>query len=122
MTDLEATRLCADAAGYRLANTFFFPPLYIPPLEPKEWASQGYQLYEYDHAQAMELITRLRLTVSPGFGAEDNIAIWWEVSSPYQNCVSGRKRFTHKSDLYDVDLNRAIVNCVAKMQKEKGAL
>jgi hypothetical protein len=95
MTDLEMTKLCAEALGYiknpnraGTENLFFDPDIdqYVVfnPLK--------------NDAQAMALVKKFGLTCGPlGSG-------WWLVS-PYGG-----------DGVKNADLNRAIVECVAQMQ------
>lgn len=96
MTDLEMTRLCAEAMGDLCL----------------EHTEEGYLLSSYwqrkydpihDDAQAMALAKKFMLDVDFFSGT---------VSRDF----SGEERFTTHSD---ESINRAIVECVAKMQKAK---
>jgi len=98
MTDLEITKLCAEAMGLRVVkqlgvmrfpNTQFEDSLYDPL---------------HDDAQAMALVKRFHLNIG--------------------QTTQGVKVFTrplkggfHEAD--NADLNRAICECVAKMQGGK---
>jgi hypothetical protein len=92
MTDLEMTRLCAEAFGHStphevngkmlLANSTVYAPL-------------------HDDAQAMALVKKLKLSIS-----REHHGDRWGVGVPWPEAMNA-------------DLNRAIVECVAKMQKSK---
>ncbi len=99
MDDLEATRLCAEAMG-------------LPALDDGgsyydgEGSSRNYwPLAECNDAQAMALVKQMNLSIAEprgggGWGAYRHNALR-EHTAEYS------------------DLNRAIVYCVAKMQKAK---
>ena len=92
MTDLEITKLCAEAMGL------------TPTDEISEWTE-----YDplHDDAQAMALVKRFELDLTftgEGFNK-------WNVQ---QSTLEAAGVFSYQSDL-----NRAICECVAKMQKEK---
>ena len=102
MTDLEITRLCAEAMGYgyeqatnigliRLTDTgHYFDPL-------------------HDDAQAMALVKRFHLHIGKTLRLPNHPFGKWFVSKTDQFEVPGD------------DLNRAICECVAKMQQAKAA-
>src|SRR3990167_1051712 len=121
MTDLEMTRACAEAMGWKhLGAVGVEPPKRGEP-DPKGlwclsggndwWVNpQGYNVCApcsgipdplHDDAQAMALVKKLRLDIIAG-GSDG-----WEVHHEGWP--------TYCND----DLNRAIVECVARMQKEK---
>ena len=94
MTDLEMTRLCAKAMGgiYRVDEN--------DCLWTRNYAS-GWSAYRplHDDEQAMALVKKLRLKIEyQGLPSGAN----WHVASSMYCC--------------NADLNRAIVECVAKMQ------
>jgi hypothetical protein len=86
MTDLEMTKLCAEAMGT--------PPWVVGDQYPD---SEWFWPLRHD-AQAMALVKRFSIGIEP----------WWTCSI-----------FRPEADYYatDKDLNRAIVECVAKMAK-----
>lgn len=97
MTDLEMTKLCAEVIGKSTGERFYI----------KENGSVVY-LYKnkkydplHDDTQAMALVKKLKLNVECTHHG-------WNV---YYRL--------HDFDTYNADLNRAIVECVALMQKEK---
>ena len=96
MTDLELTKLCAEAMGYL----------------PKEWSQSikvpeqllcDGRLYDplHDDAQAMALVKKFKLR---SICVNDNGSDNWSVSRGFMESAM------------NPDLNRAIVECVAKMQ------
>ena len=96
MTDLEMTRLCAEAAGILL----------IGSLE----GANGIKLFNgklydplHDDAQAMALIKRF------------HIELW------YDTRWAGQIRNLLNTQAIDADLNRAIVQVVAQAQQAKEA-
>ena len=93
MTDLEMTKLCAEAMGYEAIETGALSSPYILVREP-------YGRYHplHDDAQAMALVKRFDLTL------DKHGSSWWNVEHILGSLAM------HK------DLNRAIVECVAKMQ------
>ena len=96
MTDLEITKLCAEAMGYRLNIVGDY--CYLP--SDREWNPL------HDDAQAMAMVKRFRLDVSG-------------VYAKWQACkVRGDFSGTLAEAMAD-DLNRAICECVARMQQAK---
>jgi hypothetical protein len=89
MTDLEMTKLCAEAMGT--------PPWVVGDQYPD---SEWFWPLRHD-AQAMALVKRFRLDIWWPFNAEGG----WR-------CAVGGKRPAENADL-----NRAIVECVASMSK-----
>ena len=101
MTDIDMTKLCAEAIGM---NPETFP-------QPGD---DGFCFWNYDplynDAQAMALVKKLGLVIEPD-GA-------WGVTWISQ---SGGKCAKTISVRHSPDLNRAIVECVAKMQAARKA-
>jgi hypothetical protein len=103
MTDLEMVRLCAEAMGY-----IPFGPADTP--HGQVWLTKvAGEVYDplHDDAQAMALVKKFGLSIAPELG--QGRGLW---------------RVNHWRDpplVLDTDLNRAIVECVAKMQKAKVA-
>lgn len=103
MTDLEATRLCAEAMGIHGVHEW----------EGKIYGRRPYymlglpSLYDplHDDAQCMALVKRFGLDMEWFFGFSPVPAV----------IVSGGKFASEKT----CDLNRAVVYCVAKMQAAK---
>ena len=127
MTDLEMTRACAEAIGWKhLGAVGVEPPKRGEP-DPKGlwclsggndwWVNpQGYNVCApcsgipdplHNDAQAMALHKRFLLDTLWD-GSKYTVYVW----KPNIK-MKDRIRATH------TDLNRAIVECVAKMQKEK---
>ena len=116
MTDLELTKLCAEAMelhGYveeRLATSLGQTRLCRPEMDRPKGLPEFYRPL-HDDAQAMALVKLLGLMImSPELTGE------WEVRKyelrPPQQGSFRICSATHK------DLNRAIVLCVAKMQEQ----
>lgn len=95
MTDLQMTKLCAEAMGY-------------PKLDDdcEYYDSEG-SLRSYhplaDDAQAMALVKQLRLSID---GAEKS-GEW------------SAREWKSGTFALDIDLNRAVVECVARMQESR---
>lgn len=106
MTDLEMTKLCAEAMGLSWEA------------EQKRIAARdgkwlhGYEtpLYDplHDDAQAMALMKKFRLGIN-AHNAEYQV---WPQGGIVSNKVAG------ESCSFNVELNRAIVECVAKMRTQ----
>ena len=100
MTDLEMTRLCAEAM--RIKHITIADGVY-----PKGWAQNQYDPL-HDDAQAMALVKKFELNIGPdvqGDPAEEG----WQVDD-----YTGDE-FT----AFNANLNRAICECVAKIQAAK---
>lgn len=111
MTDLEATRLCAEAIGWK----------FVPASNYSGgWRSDHYTLngdiVEWDHrykplhddAQAMALVKKFRLELNGELQLTHDDDPLWVCCGPTGERLSE-----------DEDLNRAIVYCVATMQAGK---
>ena len=100
MTDMEMTRLCASAMGIDTQESGH-----------ELWLAGHVadRLYDpiHDDAQAMALVKRFGLTCDP---AEDVAPFTWRV------CVADGGDWDNQIISEALDLNRAIVECVAKMQ------
>ena len=104
MTDLEITKLCAEAMGFKeLSEERTY--LWVAEIDLPEHEA-GWIPYNplHDDAQAMVLLRLFRLRVNY-YGEESP----WSVSS-------------EKSRGDSEDLNRAICECVAKMQAARTQL
>ena len=101
LTDLEATRLCAEAMGYTVtphANRKFSPHLM--------WIANGDNWNPlHDPAQAFALVENLRLNIMILDAIDGHAAGWWRVDSQ-----DGDVTCRH------ADLKRAIVLCAARAQ------
>ena len=97
MTDLELTRLVADAMDIKPDASLVKSVNYDYAL-----AYSGYNPLQND-AQAMALVKKFRLTIELSYDG------WW-VCTPEQKI---------SSEVMIDDLNRAICECVAKMRSEK---
>lgn len=121
MTDLEMTKLCAEAMDYGIVDDFadVTPPMRGVDVIPHD-TSPAYAINAeplrfaplYDDAQAMALVKRFGLYIEcetvnftgdvPGF-------LWAAVTHEHEIAVE------------DANLNRAIVECVAKMRASDGS-
>ena len=112
MTDIELTRLCAEAMGLTVIDN---STLRLADGEDKlvhvdRWKGTGLPfVYDplHDKAQAFELVERLHLQIGKTLRTDGDPHGKWFVSR------------TDKVDGVNSDLSRAIVECVAKMQKAK---
>lgn len=103
MDDLTATRLCAEAMGYhtevsvdlQTSNGKEYLLVWSNGAENRSWNPL------HDDAQAMALVKQFGLLVCPW-------AQGWQAE------------IEHKYYTTNDDLNAAIVNCVAAMQRAKG--
>jgi len=100
--DLEMTKLCAEAMGSQVVEDDGFL-----------WGANDMWREQYyspltDDAQAMALVKKLRVTIGHD-GLGKWIVEWW----PAHQSLYPR----HETE--GADLNRAIVECVAKMQAAK---
>ena len=102
MTDLEMTKLCAMAMGLRIV----YPDQADLPLCVESAKGAGVYFPLHDDAQAMALVKKFKL--EPRFN--DTKKAWFVTESYSQRIHS-----------WNADLNRAIVECVAKMQEARQA-
>lgn len=105
MTDLEMTKLCAVAMGWQVYNRLVESKLWvIAPDTPPEMGEAYDPLH--DDAQAMALVKKFALHLYKSSDLGD-----WIVEEP---------RYAVSCGMYaEGDLNRAIVECVAKLQAGK---
>lgn len=115
MTDLEITKLCAEAMGLSHEWDDFCVWLKVDGFElgcePRFRTKRG-QLFDWvkrydplsNDAQAVSLMRRFRLGIEPNQSNNDWLA--WEEATGPQFMGSG-------------DLNRAICECVAKVQQQR---
>ena len=97
MDDLTLTRLCAEAMGYRLDRDGGYSRLCQGAgMDEPDWFEFIYNPL-HDDAQAMALVKKFQLSITVG----DK---WWATPPEGQDASSD-------------DLNRAIVESVAKMRK-----
>ena len=106
MTDLEITKLCAEAMGY---NTEVAGEWLLM------WAEDGRPFSPLtDDAQAMALVKKFGLLI-----VQDDSGAW-DVTKMHL-CSDGIPppyKATYKT-AFSIDLNHAICECVAKMQAAK---
>lgn len=106
MTDLEMTKLCAEAMKYEVNQKY--PPHESITAAPLWGYIDGiWTMYRplEDDDQAMALMKKFRLTILADHGEYDNkwcVSFNWE----YPGSINE-------------SLNRAIVDCVARMQAKK---
>ena len=99
MTDLEMTRLCAEAMG-----------LNMNPDDVPEDQVLLYYKYDplHDDAQAMELVKKFKPEIT---FLEDLVKVWLPQART--------KNLDYQQPVIARDLNRAIVECCARMQAAK---
>src|SRR3990167_6367480 len=111
MTDIEITKLCAEAMGWRthiVSSKVFYCP------DEKESVLKSIWIPLKDDAQAMALLTKFRLSI---YSPCCDTALWIvDQGNNATIIVDGGGKEIYGSDL---DLNRAIVECVAKLEKAK---
>lgn len=97
MSDLEMTKLCAEAMGRNPIN------IVRGEVTTGEWGPNYFLRYDplHDDAQAMAVVKKMRLYVVPKRSQNG-----WLVTG-------------EDSDAVSPDLNRAIVECVAQMQASR---
>lgn len=120
MDDIELTRLCAEAMGYTHGTGYKG----IPGTEDIVWYDAGkdnggIRAYDplYDDAQAMALVKKFKLLITPIHNQRlaDTGQVW--IVTNYLGQTKGGGSLGCSAE--DVTLNRAIVECVAKMQERK---
>ena len=104
MTDLELTKLCAEAMGYPPPNDDF-------SYEDDEGSVRWYTPL-IDDAQAMALVKKLDLRIGQSFKSVSKRVY------AYTPAESDDPEYSYAEN-WDADLNRAICECVAKMQAAK---
>ena len=107
MTDLEMTKLCAEAMGYVPIKSTLQKK---GETEAKYWKRKDgtemmMSIYRplHDDAQAMALVKRFKLDIH------------WQIAGAVYVCFENRPASIDGSG----NLNRAIVQCVAKLQEGK---
>ena len=108
MTDLEMTKLCAEAMGWKPAGTRHdFDTVKAIPVEQFPGAPHYQYAPLHDDAQCFALVKKFHPIIVPGIRTPKGREPWHvEIKSP-------------DWDAYNTDLNCAIVECVAKMQQGK---
>jgi hypothetical protein len=107
MTDYEMTKHCAEIIGLGYVRPCEENPRAIECNEdPNESAWMIYCPLD-DDGEAMALVKRFGLTIDP---QEDKLPFTWRV------VVATDGDWDNQIDSTGADLNRAIVECVAKMQ------
>jgi hypothetical protein len=119
MTDLEMTKLCAEAMGLQVHGG-----LYDSSAKGRElWihhANGSRTEYDplHDDAQAMALVKKfnscMRIRYNTVIETDEIAPPYWEVRNYYPAQPPNYGGFGR-----NVDLNRAIVECVANMQSNK---
>ena len=117
MTDLEITRLCAEALELPTI-TELHGEVYFQ-YDDGSWAQLPHK-YDplHDDVQAMALVKTLKLQINPP--TVNGAQTWWVHDNGYPltyNANDGPPPIT--AGATHTDLNRAICECVAKMQQAK---
>jgi len=111
MTDLEMTKLCAEAMGKPIILSTDGLGIGHIMINESSGSATSFNIYNYDplhdDAQAMALVKKFRL-----FIAHDDTDFWVE----WAGTIGGKDKVSWRAH---PDINRAIVECVAKMQKAK---
>lgn len=116
MTDLELTRLCAEAMGFNVLSA------HSAPASNAEFCmigGNGILPFAYnplhDDAQAMQLVKKFPMVIEPEYNEVGENS--WGITCLR---INKRGRFAEDSVVrHAFDLNRAIVECCANMQKAK---
>lgn len=114
MTDLEMVRLCAQAMGYRITETKDGRYRVVANDDGVMMIGDEPQILRrynplHDDAQAMALVKKFDLTLRKMKSPKG----WMVADFGWSTCNGAHRGFSK------TDLNRAIVECVAKMQKAK---
>ena len=109
LSDLEITRACAEAMGYVIDENTSASFSYTAIWVKRPDAPPGIYYPLVDDAQAMALVKNKYLSIDLGSDA-------WFVRAPYDALINENNRVAAHSDL-----NRAICECVAKLQQAKAA-
>jgi hypothetical protein len=113
MTDLEMTKLCAEAMGIRVKEYKGILAIYDPIYNPKQHNS-CYEPLD-DDQQAMALLKKFRLQCGwYEHGLDDDSGEW--CAAFYSSSVYAKAQAESPDSL-----NRSIVECVAKLQAAKVA-
>ena len=105
MNDLEMTRLCVEAIGFHIRTDRNDGDIWC---EDALGNNVGHYDPLHDDAQAMALVKNFYLRTE-WLVSKDWVALYGGNNAPNDRCVVSS----------NTDLNRAIVECVAKMQQDK---
>ena len=109
MTDLEMTKLCAEAMGWRPAGERKdFDTVKAIPVEQFPGAPHYQYAPLHNDASVMMLVKKFRLGINAHNRDEYQV---WPQGGLLEPNVAG------SCCAFNADLNRAIVECVAKMQE-----
>lgn len=117
MTDLEITKRCAEAMGFSVSmRETPFTASGVKVLFAGPYDAPTHELYNplHDDAQAMALVKKfgLHLSFEPEEGNAD--VMLWTVEHRLDPKYGGISFYS------DLDLNRAICECVARLQEAHG--
>jgi hypothetical protein len=110
LTDLQITKLCAEAMKYRFVETYGCPEGVSMTYLDRHGAKHYYWRPLTDDAQAMALVKKFDMVVEREKDKSFGITIFGNERK------GGHPTFVVRNQL---DLNRAICECVAKMQAAK---
>ena len=110
MTDLEITKLCAEAMRLRLCNGYDSPKSLYTHQDPRSIDGREIEYNPlHDDAQAMALVKKFELRIDRNF-EDGGEGLVWTVTHHLCMKYGGISSFDNRN------LNRAICECVAKMQ------
>lgn len=107
LTDLEITRACAKAMGYRIIENDLLPGIYCGDLPPRRNFTSNQYDPLHDDAQAMALVKRFRINIDQDKNYNDGVPFIAWARLPDGGWHSAP------------DLNRAICLCVAALAQER---
>ena len=113
MTDLEITKLCAEAMEVPVKESIAHPMygggLFLEICTGRDPGNEGEYAPIHDDAQAMALVKKFGLWLTYAINPNrDNINLWVAHHAHRSN-----------EEATNLDLNRAICECIAKMQEAK---
>lgn len=103
ISDVEMTKLCAEAMGYKIV----YPDDHVLPIAIESDKGSGVYNPLHDDAQVMALVKRFHLNILIFDKLDGHNAGWWRVDSQPELNITAR----------NADLNRAVVECSARIQK-----
>lgn len=114
MTDLEMTRLCAEAMGLALRPRIGARNITCANQDLLEttWGEQYEPLV--DDAQAMALVKKFKLVIGPDGSCPE--CDYWATTWINKSRAKGQRSVAIRKQ---ITLNRAIVECVAEMQARR---
>lgn len=112
MTDLEMTKLCAEAMGIACeVNTDSHGSEFVEIIQARNPGNGGEYDPLHDDAQAMALVKRFLLILEPDDSCPE--CSYWAATYINHSKEKGTKSVAVRKA---IDLNSAIVECIAKMK------